>query len=367
MHISDNQLKAFYALLTPRIKADLPSWYGSDARLVGEPTFHPRPWSYFFRYRIQVNGSAEGAVLAKMRHIENMNISEAMQDIKMREEMKDEYESLVKIRDIFVHAKDAEQFSTIRQLAFYEDLNVLVMEEADIHTLKSHFQKPAMWSEGKARKVFESHLELAGHWLRTFHDQVGGGNVGAFFSEALYQKVQGHLQRIQSSSGKNVGFLRSLMDRLYTQYKNKELHQCITHDNFSLANVFITGDGRICSFDPHNKPGSMYLDLAKLITDMETSAIQVSTFGWRIPSSRLEKFNAAFLGGYFQSEPMDVSALNLYRLILLIEKWDENEEKVAEATGGRKLIYRLIAMPMRIYLMGLIRRRAGAMTLKKDS
>jgi len=360
--VSSKELESFYTLLTPRIEKDILSWYGSNARLVGEPSFQARPWSYFFRYRVQVGSSKEQAVLAKIRHIENMSITEAMQDEKMREEMLDEFDSLVKIRDMFSRAKDAGIFSTIRELAFYEDLNVLIMEEADIHTLKSRFQKPAMWVEGNARRVFESHLELTGRWLRTFHDQIGKAHEGDFFSEVLYQKTQAALQRIHASSGKNLNSLQSLMDRLYQQYQSKTLPYRITHDNFSLANVFVTGDEKICSFDPHNKPGSMYLDIAKLIVDMETCFIQLSTYGISVPPSRLKTFNESFLRGYFQGESVDLSALNLYRLCMLIEKWDENEEKMADATAARKLVYGIGAIPLRGYFLRLIRRQAKSIT-----
>ena len=357
MQISDKDLQSCSTLLTPRIKADLASWYGKEARLVGEPTFHPRSWSYFFRYRIQVNASKEQAVLAKIRHIENMSISEAMQDETMRVEMKNEFDSLVKIRDIFTHAENAGWFATIRQLALYEDLNILVMEEADIYTLKSRFQKPAMWRNGSARRGFESQLELAGRWLRTFHDQIGDAHTGPFFSEALYQKTQANLQQIETGSGKDLNFLKSRLDSLYNQYRDRILPYRVAHDNFNLANVFVTGAERICSFDPHNKPGAIYLDIAKLITDMETCAIQVLTFGMSVPPSQVEKFNASFLHGYFQSNPVDVSALNLYCLLLLIEKWAENEEKVAEATGARKLAYAIASMPMRSYFLRLLLRK----------
>ena len=357
MHISDDDLQSFYSLLTPRIKADLSSWYGSDARLVGEPTFDARPWSYFFRYRVQVNDSDEQAVLAKIRHIENMNIYEAMNDEKMREEMREEFDSLVKIRDIFTHIEDAERFFAIRHLTFYEDLNILVMEEADIHTLKSRFQKPTMWMEGNVRKVFKSYLELTGRWLRVFHDRIGNAHEGPFFSETLYQKAQTNIQRIQSGSGKDLFYLESLMNTLYDQYENQTLPYRTTHDNFSLANVFLTDKEKICSFDPHNKPGAAYLDIAKLITDMETCFTQLLTYGMSVPLSRLENFNASFMQGYFQNETVNVSALNLYRLILLIEKWDETEEKMAEAKGIHKLIYGVGAAFMRSYYLRLIHRR----------
>jgi hypothetical protein len=63
------------------------------------------------------------------------------------------------------------------------------------------------------------------------------------------------------------------------------------------------------------------------------------------------------LHGYFRSEPVDDSALNLYCLLLLIEKWNETEMKIAEATGVRKTAYAVSAHLMRSYYLRLIRRR----------
>lgn len=357
MQISVNDLESFLNLLTPRIERDLTAWYGVDAKLDGLPTFHPRPWSYFFRYRVRIGGAQEKAVLAKIRHIENMDIAAAMKHPGMRAEMKDEFESLVKIREVFSRPGDAERYATIRDLAFYEDLNILVMEEADIRTLKSRFQKPQMWMEGKAQRTFEAHLELAGNWLRTFHDRIGEVHAGPFFAESLYRKAQTNLERIRRASGMDMKFLYVKLDEWFAQYHGKSLLYCMTHDNFSLSNVFITGDEKICSFDPHNKPGAIYLDIAKLITDMETCSTQVATYGMSVPLSRLDGFNASFLRGYFYSDQADLHALNLYRTLHVLEKWDENEEKLASATGIKHILYGLAAIPMRRYFLKLLRRR----------
>lgn len=362
MQIPLNDLQAFFTLLTPRIQRDLSLWYGSEARLEGQPTFHPRPWSYFFRYRI-VNGKEEKNLLAKIRHIENMDIFAAMKHPGMREEMKDEFEALVKLREIFSHPIDVERYATIRDLAFYEDLNILVMEEADIRTLKSRFQEPQMWVEGSARKAFDVHLELTGGWLRIFHDRIGEVHEGPFFTEPLYRKAQVHLERIRRASGMDVKLIYTKLDEWFAQYHDQSLPYCMTHDNFSLSNVFVTGGEKICSFDPHNKPGAIYLDIAKLITDMETCSIQVATYGTSVPLSRLEGFNASFLRGYFHSDQADPHALTLYRTIHLLEKWDENEEKLADSTGAKKTLYGLAAIPMRRYFLKLLHRRISRISI----
>lgn len=111
----------------------------------------------------------------------------------------------------------------------------------------------------------------------------------------------------------------------------------------------------------------MYLDIAKLITDMEACFIQLVTLGMSIPSPRLEKFNTPFLQGYFNSELVDDAALNLHRFILLIESWEEMEEKMAEAPDIHKMIYDLAEIYIRNHFMHLIGRRANALMIGKGS
>ena len=80
---------SFFAQLTPKLQADLSGWYGSGAKLVGEPTFQPRDWSYFFRYVVQVSGMENRAILVKIRHAEKMNLSQAAVSEKMGQEARD--------------------------------------------------------------------------------------------------------------------------------------------------------------------------------------------------------------------------------------------------------------------------------------
>lgn len=351
-----SETEEFLKVLTPRIQADLPAWYGADAKLAKPPTFHQRDWSFFFRYVIEVSEAHRQAILVKIRHLEDMGIQEAIKNSKMKSEIKDEYDSLVKIREVF--ANKADKFSTIRHLAFYEDLSAIVMEEADIQTLKSHFESPRMWINGKARKAFETYMELTGNWLRIFHDQFGETGDGPFFKKAFYLSAKENLEKIETDSGQiNLSFARDLLDRLYEKYSQESLPYRAIHDNFSSANVFVTSDGKICSFDPHNKLGPFYLDIAKLMIDLETCRMQVLTSGKSVPTSQLDKFNQFLLNGYFQTDSVNNSALNLFRLLLIIEKWKENEDKFKQETGKSGFLYSIIKPQMRRYFLKLLRKQ----------
>jgi hypothetical protein len=201
-------------------------------------------------------------------------------------------------------------------------------------------------------------MELTGHWLQIFHEQFDAVREGPFFKESFYLAAKDNLKKIEEISGRSdLSFARDLLDKLYEKYSKKTLPYRTLHDNFSSANVFATSDGKICSFDPHNKPGPFYLDIAKLIIDLETCRIQVLTSGLSVPTSQLEKFNQSLLNGYFKTDPVNCPALNLFRLLLIIEKWEENEDKFKQATGKFRYLYSLITPLMRSYFTKLLRRQ----------
>ena len=341
---------SFFSVLTPRIQADLPTWYGTDATLVGLPKFSSRHWSFIVRYLVQVSDTDVKAILVKIKHTESMSLSDAILSTKMGQEAKDEYETLVKIKVIFSRGRNSYLFLAIRPLALYEELNAVVMEEANIRSLKSYFQSPDMFLEGEPRQTFEEYLELTGRWLHIFHDQMGRVEENFLFPKSLYQNAQASIKRILDGA-KNIDLtaVSDLMSRLYERCSNVKVPYQFLHEDFHLANVFVSDDGRICSFDPHNRPGSLYLDLAKFITDLETNRLQVITNGLFVPLQRLKSFNEALLRGYFGIRYIDHFALNLFRLLTLIQKWEENEIKLERSTGLRRFLYLLITPQIRGY------------------
>jgi hypothetical protein len=352
-HLLDShvyELDSFLSVLTPRIQADLPTWYGNEAKLVGLPKFFSRDWSFIIRYLVQVSDTDVNAILVKIKHTENMSLSEAIVSEKMGQEAKDEYETLVKIQIIFSRGGNSYLFLAIPPLALYEDVNALVTEEVKIRPLKSLFQSPRMFVEGEARRTFEEYVKLTGRWLRIFHDQIGGVEDGILFPESLYQIAQGNLEKIQShSKHRGLSDIRDLVSNLYNRYDNVTVPYHFLHEDFHLANVFVSDDGRICSFDPHNRPGSLYLDLAKFITDLATTRTQVLTNGFMVPPPRLKIYNEVLLLGYFEADYIDHFALNLYRLLTLIQKWEENEIRLERSAGLRRFLYLLAAPQMRGY------------------
>jgi len=284
-----------------------------------------------------------------------MSLSDALASDKMKQEAKVDYETLVKIKVIFSRGRNSYLFLAIRPLALYEELNAVIMEEAKIRTLKSYFQSPEMILEGEPRQTFEEYLELTGRWLHIFHDQIGRVDEDFLFPESLYQNAQASIKRIQDGAKSfDLTAASDLVSKFYERCRNVKVPYHFLHEDFHLANVFVSDDGRICSFDPHNRPGPLYLDLAKFITDLETNRLQVVTNGLFVPSQRLKSFKEALLRGYFGIRYIDHFALNLFLLLTLIQKWEENEIKLERSTGPGRFLYLLITPQMRGYFQRIL-------------
>src|SRR5690606_35948256 len=171
--------------------------------------------------------------------------------------------SLELIEDIFSNLDDASYFYTIRPLGWYEDMNALMMEEADIRPLKVFFHKPQVWINRKEQFRFKTFFEHTGRWLRIYHDHSGRVQEGVLFPKSLYDATQDKLQLIETASKLDLSFARKLLDDLHRKYGDKNVLYHVLHNNFSLNNVFVTQNEKICSFDPHNELGPLYSDLAK--------------------------------------------------------------------------------------------------------
>lgn len=354
-----DDVEEFLAVLSPRIERDVRGWFGDRARLAGAPEYRERHWSFFFRYPVRISDTQSTAILVKLRHVKQMTVAEAAVHEKMGREIREEYESLKRIESVFSSHADASLFAVIHPLAWYEDINAVVMEEADIRTLRDLFHAPAMWTEGKARRRFETLLESAARWLCIYHDHFGRVEEGPLFPQALYDESFERLDRIQAACPDiDLRFAKDLLDDLYRAYGQTSHPYNILHNNFSMSNVFITRDGKICSFDPHNKPGSLYYDLAKFLIDLSTSNLQVVTHGRMVPFSRLTTFTDAFLYGYFRGGSADRQALRLFYLLILLEKWGRHEDIRRQASGKMKYLYHIGARHMQNYYLQLLRRLA---------
>ncbi|HSG42968.1 MAG TPA: hypothetical protein VLA72_07425 [Anaerolineales bacterium] len=115
-------------------------WYGDNAALIQPPEFQPRNWSVFIRYKVNTADQGQKAILVKIRRLRDSELMDSINDQGLREEGREDYKALKTIEELFGENGSIENvkrvYSTVRPLAFFEELSALVMEELDARPLR---------------------------------------------------------------------------------------------------------------------------------------------------------------------------------------------------------------------------------------
>ncbi|HSG42969.1 MAG TPA: phosphotransferase [Anaerolineales bacterium] len=203
------------------------------------------------------------------------------------------------------------------------------------------------------QKNIETLLNSAGRWLRIFHEKLGNMNMeeGPFFDASIQNAMEKYLETVETTSGLDFSALRKKLDAAQDEFKNTTITHGLLHRDFNCANVLVSNDGRIGVLDFHFGRGPIYIDIAKILTDIQTYSLQSFSQGNFINARLMTRFHQSVLKGYFGDEVLNDKALNFYSVFAILEKWQADEEKLLE--GKDKLIIRLLAPFRRNYYMRL--------------
>lgn len=337
-----------------RIKENLSSWYGENTNLQERSASEVREFSILLYYLIRLPDRKQKTIIAKIRRLPDIDIDAAMANQAMQEEMREEFEILEKIEKIFQEIDDP-RFCTIRALEYFEELSTVVMEKLDMQLLREHFTTLKMVSDKKWQEAFALHLNDSARWLRIYHERIGGIKDGSSCWDEQFEIMRQYLHKISEYyPAFKLHSLRLFIDRSQEKQRGSNLSYGMVHFNFDLANIFITKDNQLGSFDPHYRPGPLYADIAKLLIDLQTRAVQMLTYGWFIRPALQDKFRQATLHGYFADQPYDLTSLNLFCFAAVLEKWLTDEETLAQSSGLKKIVYFLIAPWRRNYFSNLL-------------
>jgi aminoglycoside phosphotransferase (APT) family kinase protein len=97
------------------------------------------------------------------------------------------------------------------------------------------------------------------------------------------------------------------------------------HGDFNLANLLVTGDGRVAVLDPNLVPGALLADAAKFLTDLRMRRARALTLGL-LGRRGLAEAESAFLEGY---GPADASLLGFLGAVAAVRRGLEVERRLA--------------------------------------
>jgi len=231
------------------------------------------------------------------------------------------------------------------------------MEELESIQLRECILDVWMLFQPSKHRQLETFLFRTGRWLRVYHEQLGQLHNGAFYSDNIHDIIQKNLQVIELSSRMDFRQLRASLEKARDKYKGQLIMHGLLHWNFDCANVLISNDERVCILDSHFIDGPIYVDITKIMTDLQTYSLQTLTHGWFIRKNTLKRFHQAILRGYFGEEHPHMAALNLYGIFSILEKWQTDEETLQEKVsekGMKARLYRALALWRRNYFRKLV-------------
>lgn len=341
--------------VTKKVEENLTDWYGENATLVQPPEFQPRNWSVFIRYKVNTTDQGQKAILVKIRRLRDSELMDSINNQGLRDEGREDYKALKTIEELFGENGTLQSvkgvYATVRPLAFFEELSALVMEELDARPLRKKFMDIKTAYQSDWQEGIEKLLNSAGRWLQIFHEKLGNMQEGPFFDESIRNAMEKNLETIETTSGLDFSRLRKILDTAQNEYKDLTTTHGLLHRDFNCANVLVANDGRVGVLDFHFVRGPIYIDIAKILTDIQTYSLQSFSQGNFISPRLMARFHQSVLKGYFGDEAPNSKALNLYSVFAILEKWQADEEKLLE--GKDKFIIRLFAPLRRNYYLRL--------------
>ncbi len=212
---------------------------------------------------------------------------------------------------------ETSELRTVSPVGFIEDAHALVTWEIPGIALQSLLNTRLQFRIAHHRPPLEECMELAGRWLRRFHDlnpERDGLDMNRYLSychkrlDILSDIHNSGLSKSLAEALKEVisGWLSQLM-------AESKAHITLCHNDYSPHNIIVTDKG-ICVFDfSFSAPGLCMFDVACFWHKLED--LKYSPF---YPNRTVEELQKRFLGAY-QTE-FDVNrpetALALMRLIL---------------------------------------------------
>jgi aminoglycoside phosphotransferase (APT) family kinase protein len=232
-------------------------------------------------------------------------------------------------------------FQAVRALGILPESTALVMEAFDgkpLHRFlvrKPFRSNPALRPSALAR--------AAGQWLRILHDTpmsrqvVRQGTkqeiVDAFAAFGSYLAAETDASHLETVIAAGVEAAHGLPD---------PLPMVLTHGDFAPRNILVDRSGRLAVIDLLARwQAPPFEDLAGFLVALHTSRANAATRGL-VFGRAIAKLEPAFLAGYYGSEPVPRTAIRVYELLLVLDKWAARANRNRTLRGVGYIRERLI-------------------------
>ncbi|EMI16417.1 hypothetical protein RMSM_06660 [Rhodopirellula maiorica SM1] len=236
-----------------------------------------------------------------------------------------EYAALRRIQSHFDALGDS-RFGVVRVYDLLPQQQAMVMQWIDQSSLRQRLYATHRLSAARKASRLETAFSNTGAWLRQHHQLPALEHC-----ESRSTSRDDYLAAVEQF----IAYLSNHVDdpdelrRMHQQIirlANEHLPSSIpcgqVHGDFAPRNVFIDNANRVSVFDTlgrFNAP--IYEDIAKMLMTVKASGPQMLSRGMLYDRKRLQRYEDAFLEGYFDDQTIPLTSIRLFLAQLILEHW----------------------------------------------
>jgi hypothetical protein len=236
-----------------------------------------------------------------------------------------EYIALSSIYEYFSSLED-KQLKAICVLDYLPQHQAILVEASKDLNLRELFLKTSRFYLAFPHPKLDFVFQNAGKWLRYYHAMPKEDHVEirhAYRHE--YVEAIARLTEFLSTAMGDKPFFNKITSTLEV-HAHKILPDLLPlglgHGDFAMRNILVDSSARVTVIDTLARWRTpIYEDIGYFLNGLKLSAPQVISQGLAFSSDRLKTYENLFLKGYFEKTPIPYSAIRLYEILALLDKW----------------------------------------------
>ncbi len=265
------------------------------------------------------------------------------------EEARLEFAALLHI-DAHFRELNKPMLRAVRTLEFMPQYGAIIVEAIEAPTLKTLLKGCPVNGTVKAVTDIVFAFERAGQWLRILHELPETEHaVPRHATRAEWLDNVRQYTNFIAQFGDEATFMRSLHNKsaaFAEQEWPESLPLALAHGDYAPHNIFVCADGSVAAFDTlGNWKMPIFMDLAHFLFVLRK--LSGTLAGDKSADASAELYERAFLAGYFAGGSIPTTALNLFYLLILLDKWASDVQSRRRA-GGLKWMVKSIRLPRRV-------------------
>ena len=309
------------------VSKGLQKWGGKAFCLESlEPEIIKYPASYFLRYPTAKLENIETTIMVKIPRGANVNSIAAATSpgIDSAKRTRNEFALLREVAWLVEKLK-IKELTAIQPLSYFPEWNAIVMEELPSKSLDEiAYDFRTRLSVPKHFQLFEDSLYRGGQWLRVFHQTLGDWKFEHFAAQDFAKRVDRKIQQLTPLVSDQLDLTPMHLDlmQLIKQLDGIEVPHVKLHGDYFFKNILVTPDKRVAVIDLYlQKWGSIYEDLATMITEIAEQKIKYASLGFLVRSESLIRSEQAVLQGYFSNEMPNQQLLYAFCCLDILIMW----------------------------------------------